>query len=89
MDTQTNTTEIPYQIKWGLGELFDMRQNISELRRIQTAVGYGMFGNEKDIKHLRFIASQVALECIERVCRETSEAVKERFSKPSSEEALF
>jgi hypothetical protein len=82
--------QIPYAIKWGLDELYQTEQDIRELRKIQTAVGYGQFGSEKDIAHLRYIASQIALESIERVCRETREDVRERFTtKTSSEEVEF
>jgi hypothetical protein len=78
--------EIPYTIKRGLDELWQMEQDICELRRIQTAVGYGQFGDEKQIKHLRYIASQLALESIERVCRETCEDARKRYTSQTGSE---
>jgi hypothetical protein len=36
---KTEKTELPSHIKRGLNELWDLRENIHELRKIQTAVG--------------------------------------------------
>jgi hypothetical protein len=89
-EVKPDKTEMPYQIKQGLGQLWDMREHVRELRKIQTALGYDQFGSEKDIKHLLFVASQLALECIDRVCRDGEVAVREQWSSQrSSEDAKF
>jgi hypothetical protein len=86
---KTKKTEIPYQLKQELGALSQMAEEIRDLRRVQTFIGDGVF-KEKDIKHLRYIASQFALESVERVCREAYQAVNEGYTpQPSSEELPF
>ena len=80
MNVKVEKSEIPYAIKRGLDELWLIEQDIGALRDIQTTVGYGMFGDEKQIARLRFVASQVALECIQRACRSTREDVRERYT---------
>jgi hypothetical protein len=88
MDDQVKTekTEIPYSIKRGISKLWQLEMDIRELRTLQTSLGHGMFGDdEKDIEHLRYIANQFALESIERICRETCEAVKGRYNSQNSD----
>ena len=79
-------SEIPYTIKRGLDELWQLEQDIRALRDIQTTVGYGMFGDEKQIERLRFVASQIALECIQRACRNTCQDVRERYTSQTGPE---
>jgi hypothetical protein len=88
-EVKPEKTEMPYQIKWGLGELWEMREHIRGLRRIQTALGYGQFGSEQDINRLRFFASQIALECIDRVCHDAEKDVRKQFTSPGSDELPF
>jgi hypothetical protein len=79
-------SEIPYTIKRGLDELWQMKEDIHILREIQTDIAYGMFGDAKQIDRLRFAASQIALECIERACRDTCEFVKKRHTSQAGSE---
>jgi hypothetical protein len=92
MEAQVKTakTEIPHSIERGLDELWELEwEVIRPLRTIQHSVSCGLFGTEKDIKRLRYLASQVALECLERVCRETCEDVKERFTSMTGSTDAF
>jgi hypothetical protein len=91
MDAEVKT-EIPDRIKRGLHEVFQLQGHIRALRDIQDAVGYGMLADEKCINKLRYHVSQIALEleCIDRVSRETGQAVTELYTtKTSSEDIPF
>ena len=79
MDTNVKV-EIPYRLKQGLGELWQMEQDIRALRDIQFDISHGMFGDEKQIDRLRFVASQIALECIERACRDACASLRKEYT---------
>jgi hypothetical protein len=85
---QTEKVEIPWQVRRDLSDLNQLEMDIHELRTIQTSLGHGMFGDEKDIRHLHFIASQIALESIERVCRDTAKWLKGRYTEKTSSEDI-